>query len=47
MEFLEGKSIMGLFSKKIRQDNILICIGKKDNENKLTIPNNRKRFQKD
>lgn len=38
MEFLEGKSIMGLFSKKIRQEKILICIGKKDNENKLTIP---------
>ena len=29
---------MGLFSKKIKQEDILICIGKKDNENKLTIP---------
>ena len=29
---------MGLFNKRIKQENILICIGKKDDENKLNIP---------
>ena len=29
---------MGLFNKRIKQENILICIGKKDDENKFNIP---------
>lgn len=29
---------MGIFNKRIKQENILICIGKKDDENKLNIP---------